>query len=290
MEAQQALRDLVDTVQLLQRKATLAERPLLRLAMELLELCASTEPQPCMVELLQVEVGQQKRWVMDYLNQQKGNEQMTRLADDFAKPSEDHERLLLRYCQETWEGARAIALVLDFFYTIQAVIVIRGIIEGGIGQHANDIDQTEITIGFQTWYFGELIYPVLSCLTKTSVTLFLQQAYIVKFQTREATNRRYIQWVLYICLCAIWTSSNVFLSASIFQCSPPSHYWMQFEDPSSEGTCSKSIVPAAGIVLSIVTAASDWALASVPIVALTKTQIPWRKKAAIQALSSLGVV
>ncbi|KAI3564296.1 hypothetical protein IWW34DRAFT_642262 [Fusarium oxysporum f. sp. albedinis] len=177
-----------------------------------------------------------------------------------------------------------------FFYTIQAVIVIRGIIEGGIGQHANDIDQTEITIGFQTWYFGELIYPVLSCLTKTSVILFLQQAYIVKFQTREATNRRYIQWVLYICLCAIWTSSNVFLSASIFQCSPPSHYWMQFEDPSSEGTCSKSIVPAAGIVLSIVTAASDWALASVPIVALTKTQIPWRKKAAIQALSSLGVV
>ncbi|KAI3570689.1 hypothetical protein IWW34DRAFT_903223 [Fusarium oxysporum f. sp. albedinis] len=113
MEVQQALRDLIDTVQLLQRKATLAERPLLRLTMELLELCASTEPQPCMVELLQVEVGQQKRWVMDYLNQQKGNEQMTRLADDFAKPSEDHERLLLRYCQETWEGARAIALVLD---------------------------------------------------------------------------------------------------------------------------------------------------------------------------------
>ncbi|KAK2480474.1 hypothetical protein H9L39_08042 [Fusarium oxysporum f. sp. albedinis] len=37
-----------------------------------------------------------------------------------------------------------------FFYTIQAVIVIRGIIEGGIGQHANDIDQTEIAIGFQT--------------------------------------------------------------------------------------------------------------------------------------------
>ncbi|EMT73012.1 hypothetical protein FOC4_g10001860 [Fusarium odoratissimum] len=282
MEVQQALRDLIDTVQLLQRKATLAERPLLRLTMELLELCASTEPQACMIELLQVEVGQQKRWVMDYLNQQKGNEQMTRLADDFAKPSEDHERLLLRYCQETWEGARAIALVLDvpllrptwkvmhhreafsspkgqyditmpfptsgkglelliiqiccgivvyvsvclrlwaqhinrkrpslhnkittrkvslhdvlmhvsvFFYTVQAVIVIRGIIEGGIGQHGNDIDQTEITIGFQTWYFGELIYPVLSCFTKTSVILFLQQAYIVKFQTREATNRRYI--------------------------------------------------------------------------------------------------
>ncbi|KAJ0128243.1 HAT family dimerization domain protein [Fusarium oxysporum f. sp. albedinis] len=113
MEVQQALRDLIDTVQLLQRKATLAERPLLRLTTELLELCASTEPQPCMVELLQVEVGQQKRWVMDYLNQQKGNEQMTRLADDFAKLAEDHERLLLRYCQETWEGARAIALVLD---------------------------------------------------------------------------------------------------------------------------------------------------------------------------------
>jgi hypothetical protein len=148
----------------------------------------------------------------------------------------------------------------------------------------------EIIKGFQTWYFGELAYAVLSCLVKTSVILFLQEAYIVRLRTGKANVRRYIRWTLYICLRVIWATSIVFLSASIFQCSPPSHYWKQFENPSSEGACSKSVVPAAGIALSIVTAVSDWALASVPIVALLRTQIPWQKKAAIQALSSLGVL
>ncbi|KAH7233918.1 uncharacterized protein BKA55DRAFT_653117 [Fusarium redolens] len=174
-------------------------------------------------------------------------------------------------------------------YTVQTIVVIRGIIEGGIGQHASKIDIAEVTKGFQTWYFGELIYAVLSCLVKTSVILFLQEAYIGRRKIRKATDRRKICWILYICLAVIWATSIVFLSASIFQCSPPSHYWKQFENPSSEGACSKSVVPAAGIALSIVSAVSDWVLASVPTVALLKTQIPWQKKAAIQALSSLGV-
>ncbi|EXK25457.1 hypothetical protein FOMG_17884 [Fusarium oxysporum f. sp. melonis 26406] len=175
-------------------------------------------------------------------------------------------------------------------YTVQTIIVIRGIIKGGIGQHASKIDVAEVTKGFQTWYFGELIYAMLSCLVKTSVILFLQEAYIGRRKIRKATDRRKICWILYICLAVIWATSIVFLSASIFQCSPPSHYWKQFENPSSEGACSKSVVPAAGIALSIVSAVSDWVLASVPTVALLKTQIPWQKKAAIQALSSLGVL
>ncbi|TXB98042.1 hypothetical protein FocTR4_00017080 [Fusarium oxysporum f. sp. cubense] len=140
------------------------------------------------------------------------------------------------------------------------------IIEGGIGQHASKIDIAEVTKGFQTWYFGELIYAMLSCLVKTSVILFLQEAYIGRRKIRKATDRRKICWILYICLAVIWATSIV------------------------EGACSKSVVPAAGIALSIVSAVSDWVLASVPTVALLKTQIPWQKKAAIQALSSLGVL
>ncbi|KAF5978858.1 P-type ATPase [Fusarium coicis] len=102
-------------------------------------------------------------------------------------------------------------------YTVQTVIVIRGIIEGGIGQHASKIDIVEATKGFQTWYLGELIYAMLSCLFKTSVVLFFQEAYIGRSKIRKATNRRKICWILYICLAVIWATSIVFLSASIFQ-------------------------------------------------------------------------
>ncbi|SCN99794.1 uncharacterized protein FFB20_11001 [Fusarium fujikuroi] len=173
------------------------------------------------------------------------------------------------------------------FYTAQAIVIVRGIVEGGIGQHASQIGNTEIITGFQMWYFGELINAVLSCLIKTSIVLFLREAYIGR---RKATDQRKISWMLYICFSGMCAVSVVFLSASIFQCSPPSHYWKQFKDPKNEGACSKSVVPATGIALSIISTITDFVLASVPTVALLKTQIPWQKKAAIQGLSSLGVL
>jgi hypothetical protein len=96
---------------------------------------------------------------------------------------------------------------------------------------------------------------------------------------------------LIVCLVCVWATSIVFFLTSIFQCSPVGYYWEQFKHPVRPGTCSKSIVPIAGIVLSVVLALSDWTLALVvPIMSLWKSWLPWQTKAAIHALTSLGVL
>jgi hypothetical protein len=170
-------------------------------------------------------------------------------------------------------------------------MIIRGIVDGGIGQHADGIDRVEIVKGFQTWYFGELIYAALSCFTKTSVVLYLHRLYIGEPSKGATVNRPFLRITLTICLVCVWATSIVFFLTSIFQCSPVGYYWGQFNDPISPGKCSKSIVPIAGIVLSIVLALSDWTLALVvPIMSLWNARLPWKTKAAIQALTSLGVL
>ncbi|EGU89403.1 hypothetical protein FOXB_00079 [Fusarium oxysporum f. sp. conglutinans Fo5176] len=178
-----------------------------------------------------------------------------------------------------------------FLYTAQVIIIVRGIVDGGIGQHADDISGVEIVKGFQTWYFGELIYAVLSCFTKTSVVLYLHRLYIGEPSKGAIVNKPILRISLIACLVCVWATSIVFFLTSIFQCSPVGYYWEQFKHPVRPGTCSKSIVTIAGIVLSVVLALSDWTLALVvPIMSLWKSWLPWQTKAAIHALTSLGVL
>jgi hypothetical protein len=164
-------------------------------------------------------------------------------------------------------------------------------VDGGIGQHAGDVNRAGIVKGFQTWYFGELIYAALSCFIKTSVVLYLHQLYIGQPSKRAIVNRPFLRVTLALCLVCVWATSIVFFLTSIFQCSPVGYYWEQFNVPISPGKCSKSIVPITGIVLSIVLALSDWTLALVvPVMSLWNARLPWKTKAAIQALTSLGVL
>jgi hypothetical protein len=103
-------------------------------------------------------------------------------------------------------------------------------------------------------------------------------------------NRPFIRKGVTTCLILVWATSTVFLFASIFQCSPVGYFWGQFQNSDGSGKCLKSIVPITGIVLSVVLALSDWALALVPIISIWKLQLPWKKKIVIQGLSSLGVL
>ena len=174
-------------------------------------------------------------------------------------------------------------------YTAQVIIVIRGIIKGGIGQHSSEIDNKEVVVGFQTWYVGEVIYALLSCFIKTSVVLYLHRAFFGKRDGPDISIPA-LKHVLNGCLVLVWVTSVSFLFTSIFQCSPPSHYWEQFEDPDSLGSCSKTAVPALGIAVSAVLAIGDWALALVPSIVLWKMKLPLRTRIALQALLSLGWV
>jgi hypothetical protein len=113
MDAQQSIGDLIKGVELLQQRSTCVERRLLEKTKEILEVCASTQPRPCIKELLQVEIGKQKTWINHYLGEQERTNEIYSLVRDYIEKLEDHDRLLRRLCEETLEGAWTIALVLD---------------------------------------------------------------------------------------------------------------------------------------------------------------------------------
>ncbi|KAL6359139.1 hypothetical protein LRP88_07356 [Fusarium phalaenopsidis] len=159
-----------------------------------------------------------------------------------------------------------------------AILVLRGIVRGGVGQDADGLNLRKIAVGFQAWYFGELIYGLLTVFVRLSVALFLFQL---------CTNPIH-KWVLTGCLSAVMITSLVYLAAAFFQCLPIAYYWERFSGTERKGHCSTSrLVPNAAIILSIVGALSDWLIALIPVAILAGVamiaRIPYIKSAALTA-------
>lgn len=167
-------------------------------------------------------------------------------------------------------------------YIIHTILALRGIIEGGLGQRISDFDRHQIVIAFQTWYFGELIYALVSVSVRLSVGIFL-----LKFSDGTTYHQLY-KWLFWGSLSLVACVATIFFFASLFQCSPPQYYWEQFENPESDGSCQNDIVPLVAIILSVVAAISDWLLAFLSMAILWKTSIPWQSKLKIVVLLSLG--
>ncbi|KAF4976581.1 hypothetical protein FDECE_18459, partial [Fusarium decemcellulare] len=123
----------------------------------------------------------------------------------------------------------------------------------------------EASVGMQSWFFGELIYGVLSILVRISVGLYLLRI------CRSTAHKR----ILYV---------------SLAICSPPEYYWEQFLSIERNGTCESSLVTTAAIVLSVVAGTSDWVIALMPAVILWNIRISQRSKVIIIGLMSLGVL
>lgn len=166
-------------------------------------------------------------------------------------------------------------------YTAQSYFVFRGLIVGGLGQHTPDLSMQQVIVSFKAWYFGELLYALVSVSVRTSVALTLLGLY------NHAQHRTLYMILLLTCLGIVGLVSLVFFFASMFQCSPPTHYWKQFEDPTRVGTCANTVVPTTAIVLSVVAAVSDLILAVFPMARVWNASLSQRKGAFI--LMSLGL-
>ncbi len=90
-------------------------------------------------------------------------------------------------------------------------------------------------------------------------------------------------------LALVWLITFVFFFVTLFQCSPPSHFWEQvFQKPGSCG--NQDVVPATGIALSVVNAVCDFVLALLPITMIWDVQLNMRTKLTVAALLSMGVL
>ncbi|KAF4470603.1 integral membrane [Fusarium albosuccineum] len=168
----------------------------------------------------------------------------------------------------------------SILYTSLASFVFRGTIVGGIGKFTDNLTMREASVGMQSWYFGELIYGVLSILIRISVGLYLLRI------CRSTMHKK----ILYVSLTIVGLTSTVYFFATLFQCSPPKYYWEQFLSIEESGSCESSLVTTTAIVLSVVAGTSDWVIAMMPAVVLWNIRISQQSKIIIVGLMSLGVL
>ncbi|KID59155.1 hypothetical protein MAN_10878, partial [Metarhizium hybridum] len=129
-----------------------------------------------------------------------------------------------------------------------AGFALQGIIDGGIGKHASEMGAHEASVAFRAWFICELIYGPLSALVRTSIAVL-----ILRFSPSKTQ-----RWILYACLGTVYTFTIVYFFINLLQCSPPSYFWMQFENFNMEGSCGNPhLLPNAAIAHSVIAAVSD---------------------------------
>ena len=156
-----------------------------------------------------------------------------------------------------------------------------GIVAGGIGKHADAATLIEDAIAFRAWYICELLYGPISAAVRLSIALLL-------LKLRPSRTQK---MMLQCCLVVVCTLTVVYFFLNLLQCSPPSYFWKQFEDPRTIGSCSSPhMVPIAAMVHSVIAALSDWFIASLSVCLLWNSFITRGKKITLMVLLSLGAL
>jgi hypothetical protein len=165
-------------------------------------------------------------------------------------------------------------------YTAYGAIAIDGAINGATGKHiATGYTMPQAARSLRGWYLCMAIYAPVTLTIRASVCVLL---------LRLSTSKHFKRLV-YANLILIAIISTAFFFIAIFQCSPPSYFWMQVLG--SKGYChNKLIITYATTVHSALSAASDWCLGLMPIGLLWNVKINRRTKATVAFLLSLGMM
>ncbi|KAK0761659.1 hypothetical protein N5P37_005641, partial [Trichoderma harzianum] len=173
----------------------------------------------------------------------------------------------------------------QLLYSMQSAFVIYGVVLGGVGQPVSRLTSSQISIALQSWYAGESIYGPLSALVRTSIGIFIMR---LSAKTTKAGSSSFILWVS---LSLTWGFTVVYLFINIFQCSPVSFYWKQFEEQDIHGSCSNSKrVPIAAICHSVVAALCDFVLGFLPAWTLWGAQLGPLRRLGLIILLSFGML
>ncbi|KAJ6785441.1 hypothetical protein PWT90_09560 [Aphanocladium album] len=166
-------------------------------------------------------------------------------------------------------------------YTVLAVVVLHGVAGGGIGKHVDKITAAEAAIAFRAWFICELLYGPLTAVVRTSILLVLLRLCRSKLD----------KMILYICLGTNYVFAIAYIFLNLFQCSPPSFFWRQFEDVNLKGSCAHpNMVPNAAIAHSAISAPSDLVTALMVLKLMRHTMLDWRTKVSVMIFLSLGLL
>lgn len=132
-------------------------------------------------------------------------------------------------------------------------------------------------IGNQYYFIGELFYFAAQSMNKISILVFLLRV----FQHNDL-NRAI--WAT-IGLCAAYAVS--FFFATLFQCAPINHAWMQLEEW-HHGQCNN--IHLQGWMSAIVNIIIDIIILVLPLYELYKLHVSMQKKLMLMIMFSLGIL
>jgi hypothetical protein len=169
-------------------------------------------------------------------------------------------------------------LTSQVFFTTYCACSLSGI-HYGTGRHLDDIPLENIPRALYFWWLCELFYTVTTVSIRLSIAVFLLRICIKPGQ----------RWLIYGTMTMIICFSIFYFFLVLFQCSPVSFFWDQYEG--KKGFCiDPAAVPDASIAHSVLSLTADWILGLLPVALLWHLKMDTRTKVSVAGLLSLGLL
>jgi hypothetical protein len=149
----------------------------------------------------------------------------------------------------------------------------------GTGRHVTDIPPSGIPRALYFWFLCEIFYALTTLFIRLSIAVFLLRICVKPIH----------RYIIHFTLLSIILFTTFYFFLVIFQCSPVSFFWGQYEG--MEGHCiNPAVVPNASIAHSAVSFTADWILGLLPIALLWHLKMNTRTKVSVAGLLSLGLL
>lgn len=141
--------------------------------------------------------------------------------------------------------------------------------------HAIPPDQLQI--GLKYIFVCELLYVLTTAIAKLSIGVYFLRLASKKYQVR----------VIYTTMTAVMIFSTMYFFFLLFQCSPISFIWSQYED--GKGTClGPTVIANVAYAHAAMSAVTDWSFGILPVFFVWKMKMNPRTKLSVILILSLG--
>ncbi|KAJ8132364.1 hypothetical protein O1611_g1262 [Lasiodiplodia mahajangana] len=171
-------------------------------------------------------------------------------------------------------------LVALLGYTATGYFVFSAVIDGGLGRLPRELSLESNEVSLRSWFGNMALSGPVSGLARISIALFLLRI----------TVKRWHRVVLHTIIGATAIMTIVYFFIVVFQCSPPSYFWLRIKE-GAKGSCGHGMgVQAATLVWGSFAVAMDWLLGLLPIAILWGVRINRQSKVGIAAILSFGII
>ena len=139
------------------------------------------------------------------------------------------------------------------------------------------IPPSQLQTGLKYIFASELLYVLTTAVAKLSIGVYFLRLASKRYQTR----------VVYATMAAVMVFSTMYFFFLLFQCSPISFIWTQYEDGS--GSCLGSgVIANVTYAHAAMSAVTDWSFGILPVFFVWGMKMTARTKVSVILILSLG--